>query len=118
MAHRIFFCMNIQYIKIKNRPSSKKNICSFILASSILFYQHLSEGRFNKKKKKMLRKSNFYQILHPDPIQYEDHNILISRMEQCVGIKGTVLEWFRSYLSGRGFSVGLGDFMSSSVCFS
>ncbi len=23
-----------------------------------------------------------------------DHNVLISRMEQCVGIKGTVLEWF------------------------
>ncbi len=23
-----------------------------------------------------------------------DHNIMISRMEQCVGIKGTVLEWF------------------------
>ncbi len=47
-----------------------------------------------------------------------DHNILISRMEQCVGIKGTVLEWFRSYLSGRSFSVRLGDFMSSSACFS
>ncbi len=47
-----------------------------------------------------------------------DHNILISRMEQCVGIKGTVLEWFRSYLSGRSVSVRLGDFMSSSACFS
>ncbi len=47
-----------------------------------------------------------------------DHNILISRMEHCVGIKGTVLEWFRSYLSGRSFSVRLGDFMSSSACFS
>ncbi len=70
------------------------------------------------KIKKNAAKIAFYQILHPDPIQYEDHNILISRMEQCVGIKGTVLEWFRSYLSGRGFSVGLGDFMSSSACFS
>ncbi len=36
-----------------------------------------------------------------------DHNILISRREHCVGIKGTVLEWFRSYLSGRSFSVFL-----------
>ncbi len=47
-----------------------------------------------------------------------DHNILISPMEHCVGIKGTVLEWFRSYLSGRSFSVHLGDFMSSSACLS
>ncbi len=43
-----------------------------------------------------------------------DHNILISRMEHCVGIKGTVLEWFRLYLSGRSFSVRLGDFIPSS----
>ncbi len=47
-----------------------------------------------------------------------DHNILIFRMEHCVGIKDTVLEWFRSYLSGRSFSIRLGDFMSSSACFS
>ena len=28
-----------------------------------------------------------------------DHRIVISRQEQCVGIKGTALEWFRSYNS-------------------
>lgn len=28
-----------------------------------------------------------------------DHRIVISRREQCVGIKGTALEWFRSYNS-------------------
>lgn len=44
-----------------------------------------------------------------------DHNILISRMEHCVGIKGTALEWLRSYLSDRSFSVRLGDFVSSSA---
>ncbi len=30
-----------------------------------------------------------------------DHKILITRLEQCVGIKGTALGWFRSYLSER-----------------
>ncbi len=36
----------------------------------------------------------------------------------CCTIKSTVFEWFQSYLSGRSFSVRLGDFMSSSACFS
>ena len=44
-----------------------------------------------------------------------DHTILLSRLEHCVGIKGTALEWLRSYLSGRSFSVSLEDFTSSSV---
>lgn len=38
-----------------------------------------------------------------------DHNILLSRLDQC-GIKGTALDWFRSYL----FSFSLGNSVSSS----
>ena len=38
-----------------------------------------------------------------------DHEILIARLEQWVGIIGTALEWFRSYLSHRTFCVSLGD---------
>uniref|UniRef100_A0A4W5Q8G8 Reverse transcriptase domain-containing protein n=1 Tax=Hucho hucho TaxID=62062 RepID=A0A4W5Q8G8_9TELE len=37
-----------------------------------------------------------------------DHCVLISRLEHSVGIKGTALEWFRSYLSERVFKVGVG----------
>lgn len=44
-----------------------------------------------------------------------DHSILISHLEHCVGIKGTSLEWFRSYLSERSFSVSLCDSVSSSA---
>lgn len=44
-----------------------------------------------------------------------DHNILLSRLEHVVGIKGTALEWFRSYLTDRTFSVRLNDIDSSSV---
>lgn len=45
-----------------------------------------------------------------------DHSILISRLAQC-GIKGIPLEWFRSYLSKRTFSVSLDDFISSPALF-
>lgn len=30
-----------------------------------------------------------------------DHNILLQRIEHAVGIKGTVLPWFESYLPNR-----------------
>ena len=44
-----------------------------------------------------------------------DHCILISHLEHGVGIKGTALEWFRSYVTGRGFTVSIGGSMSSSA---
>jgi len=30
-----------------------------------------------------------------------DHNILLQRLEHEIGIKGTALHWFKSYLSDR-----------------
>lgn len=44
-----------------------------------------------------------------------DHEILISRLEQYVGIRGTALKWFRSYLSDRTFCVSTGDYFSQSA---
>lgn len=42
-----------------------------------------------------------------------DHNILLTRLEACVGFRGMVLQWFRSYLSNRSYSVSLGHHSSS-----
>uniref|UniRef100_A0A8D3EFU3 Reverse transcriptase domain-containing protein n=1 Tax=Scophthalmus maximus TaxID=52904 RepID=A0A8D3EFU3_SCOMX len=42
-----------------------------------------------------------------------DHRILLSRLEQHVGIKGTALKFFQLYLAERTFSVQLGDSTSS-----
>ena len=44
-----------------------------------------------------------------------DNGILISRLEQWVGIRGVDIDWFRSYLVDRTFSVSIGDFLSSSA---
>ena len=42
-----------------------------------------------------------------------DHRILLSRLEHLVGLKGTALQFFQSYLANRCFSVQLGDSISS-----
>nr|XP_061839065.1 uncharacterized protein LOC133621161 isoform X1 [Nerophis lumbriciformis]XP_061839075.1 uncharacterized protein LOC133621161 isoform X1 [Nerophis lumbriciformis] len=44
-----------------------------------------------------------------------DHATLITRLENCVGIKGAALNWFRSYLTDRSFCVKVDSFMSSTA---
>ncbi len=41
-----------------------------------------------------------------------DHAILLTRLELCVGIKGSALEWFKSYFSNQNFGVNIGEFSS------
>ncbi len=41
-----------------------------------------------------------------------DHNILLERLENCVGLSGMALKWFRSYLEGRGYYVSIGEHKS------
>uniref|UniRef100_A0A3B3T335 Uncharacterized protein n=1 Tax=Paramormyrops kingsleyae TaxID=1676925 RepID=A0A3B3T335_9TELE len=43
----------------------------------------------------------------------DDCRILLSYLEQCVGIKGIALKWSRSFLTGMSFSVQLGEHSSS-----
>uniref|UniRef100_A0A672HD57 Reverse transcriptase domain-containing protein n=1 Tax=Salarias fasciatus TaxID=181472 RepID=A0A672HD57_SALFA len=38
-----------------------------------------------------------------------DHNILLHRLQYNIGLSGTVLNWFKSYLAGRAEYVALGD---------
>lgn len=42
-----------------------------------------------------------------------DHGTLLERLEQWVGIKGTALNWFHSYLHQRTYSVNIGQYTSS-----
>ncbi len=44
-----------------------------------------------------------------------DHTILVSHLEQYVGIQGVALQWFKSYLSNRSFAVNVGEFLSTSA---
>ena len=43
-----------------------------------------------------------------------DHRIILHRMETSFGITGTVLEWFRSYLTNRSQRVVFGEGQSKS----
>ena len=47
-----------------------------------------------------------------------DHAVLLSRLSKYVGIHGTALKWFTSYLSSRTFSVMVGDLSFSSAFLS
>ena len=38
-----------------------------------------------------------------------DHQILLQRLEHLIGIKGTALKWFKSYLSDRLQFVNVND---------
>ncbi len=44
-----------------------------------------------------------------------DHAVLINRLERCAGIAGSALEWFKSYLTNRTFSVKMWDLTSSNT---
>ena len=41
-----------------------------------------------------------------------DHDILLDRLENWVGLSGTVLDWFASYLKDRDYFVSIGNFKS------
>ena len=38
-----------------------------------------------------------------------DHSILLSRMESVLGVKGSALQWFKSYLLGRKQRIKIND---------
>lgn len=44
-----------------------------------------------------------------------DHEILLQRLEQTVGLTGPALSWMRSYLAGRSQAVRIGDAVSRPV---
>ncbi len=44
-----------------------------------------------------------------------DHSSLLSCLKNCAGLRGTVLNWFQSFLTNRKFSVRTGQYTSSSA---
>ena len=44
-----------------------------------------------------------------------DHDLLMLRLERQFGLRGTVLQWFHDYLSGRSYQVVYGNCTSATV---
>lgn len=44
-----------------------------------------------------------------------DHNIMLNKLQDLLGISRSVLKWFSSYLTGRSFSVFINQIMSDTV---
>ena len=44
-----------------------------------------------------------------------DHSILLSRMESVLGVKGSALQWFKSYLLGRKQRIKITDDFSENL---
>ena len=44
-----------------------------------------------------------------------DHAILLHWLEHLVGLRGTVIDWLKSYLKDRSFYVTIGNYTSSSI---
>ena len=42
-----------------------------------------------------------------------DHTILLRKLDNCFGVSGKALDWFKSYLTGRSQRIKLGNCMSS-----
>ena len=45
-----------------------------------------------------------------------NHSLLLQKLKNFYGLSGNVLSWFKSYLSGRSFSVSIGKYRSNK-CF-
>ena len=41
-----------------------------------------------------------------------DHNVLFTRLNKMYGLKGTAIDWFRSYLNNRSQAVSIKDSLS------
>lgn len=46
-----------------------------------------------------------------------DHTVLLSRLEQYVGIQGNALKWFKSYLIDRSMVVSIGASRSAPLTY-
>ena len=44
-----------------------------------------------------------------------DHNVLLDRLETCVGLSGTARRWFKSYLNDRDCFVSIGNYTSEQM---
>lgn len=99
--------LNSNYIFETFQSSFKSHHCTETALLKVLNDILLETDRGNAVALVLLDLSSAFDMV--------DHNTLISRLECCLGLWGTVLNWFSSFLRNRTFSVSIGQH-NSSVC--
>ena len=131
--------LNSELICKNYRPVSNLPFLSKILEACVIkqFLDHLTENDLHDKKQSAYKKYHSTETLllkiHNDimtnlnkgevamlvmldlsaAFDTIDHHILLERLEKLYGIKGTVLKWFKSYLTNRTQSVVINEKESS-----
>ncbi len=107
------FCIKIRYVSVVT-----KNIGSHLLhhSTETALIKIINDIRFNSDSGKI----SVLVLLDLNAVfDTVNHNILLERLENLVGLSGMVLKWFRSYLEGRGYYVSIGEHKSkrtSMIC--
>ncbi len=81
-------------------------------STKMVFIKIINDNRFNSDSGKIS-----VLVLLDLTVAFDtvDHNILLERLENWVGLSGMVLKWFRSYLVGRGYYVSIGEHKLTSM---
>ncbi len=97
------------YRPISNLPFIGKIIEKVVLITETALIKIINDIRLNSDSGKI----SVLVLLDLSAVfDTVDHNILLERLENWVGLSGMVLKWFRSYLEGRGYYVSIGEHKS------
>jgi len=85
----------INYLILTNLPCRRRSTETALLS----IHDHFINAVESRKV------SSLCLLVHSDAVGIIDHSILITRLSSWFGIHGSVLNWFKSYLSSCCFSV-------------
>ena len=89
------------------------NFCALTPVYTIYDFQKHNKKR--QSRASMLLEPFYLQTWQSGTAVNVDHNILLGRLRDCIGLHGSALEWCQSYLTNRPEYVRVGNASSSPV---